>query len=151
MNILFLDFDGVFICCAGPSARLPYPPAVDALNDLIKRTNSQVVVSSAWRIGWTIEKLQQTLDEFGVWCKVIGKTCNTTYDHDSNKQSTRGEEIAEWLGECGFGHRVTDFVVVDDETCDMTNLPQDKILYVEDGWFNKGLTQEMVDKFLERK
>ena len=80
-KLIFLDFDGVL------NSQLWYietkgkrelddldTSAIERLNNLIKRTDAKVVVTSTWRLGRTIEELQATLDRNGFKGEVVGKT-----------------------------------------------------------------------------
>lgn len=112
--IIFLDIDGVFNCQlwykenfkeakkrlkkavkSREIERLEYyksqicPERIEWFNELCKETNSKVVISSTWRMGKTIQELQEILTHCGATFEIIGKTDHTGYE--------RGTEIAKWL------------------------------------------------------
>jgi hypothetical protein len=58
-------------------------------NELCKEIGAKVVISSTWRLGKTVEQLQEIMDYCGGTFEIIGKTDNTGYE--------RGTEIAKWL------------------------------------------------------
>lgn len=111
-NIIFLDIDGVlasylkmkWIDEKGP-AFVDY--SVNALNKLIEKTNSDICISSSWRIGRTIDELQNILEKRGVKCNIVGTT---------DRFGDRGEEILKWLDE---NKQYTDYIIIDDEMSDI--------------------------------
>lgn len=114
--IIFLDIDGVFNCelwyrkhhseakkqlkkdvKSKRIERLEYykaqicPERIKWFNELCYETNSKVVISSTWRLGKTVQELQEILYYCGATFDIIGKTDHTGYE--------RGTEIAKWLRE----------------------------------------------------
>ncbi len=116
--IIFLDIDGVFNCQtfyqskqfkdykeakkslkkdvkAKRIERLDYygsqicKERINWFSELCKDISADVVVSSSWRSGKTIEELQEIFDYCGGTFKVISKTEHLGYD--------RGIEISKWL------------------------------------------------------
>lgn len=116
-NIIFLDIDGVFNCELFYNSK-QFQDYLDSekgresekieklkfhssqickqrlgwFNQLCDETNSDVVLSSSWRNGGTIEELQEMFDYAGGTFKLIDKTGNC-------RCRTRGCEIKEWLEE----------------------------------------------------
>lgn len=117
-NIIFLDIDGVFNCQlffkskqyedykeAKKSLRkavkskeiesLDYYKSqicserIEWFNELCKEVNAVVVISSTWRMGKTVEELQEIMNYCGGTFKIIDKTIHTGYE--------RGTEISQWL------------------------------------------------------
>jgi hypothetical protein len=58
-------------------------------NKLCEELNAKVIISSTWRMGKTVEQLQEILNHCGGIFEIIGKTDHTGYE--------RGTEIAKWL------------------------------------------------------
>ena len=116
--IIFLDIDGVFNCDLhykseqfvnwrdakkdlkkkvkkGVIDRLDYyrsQISIDRIvmfSELCKEINAAVVISSTWRMGKTIEELQEIMDSAGGYFKIISKTERLGYE--------RGIEISKWL------------------------------------------------------
>jgi hypothetical protein len=116
--IIFLDIDGVFNCQLffeskqykdyreakkqlkkdvkkGKIERLDFYTSqickerVQWFNILCEEINAEVVVSSSWRSGKTIEELQEIFDYCGGTFKVISKTEHLGFE--------RGIEISKWL------------------------------------------------------
>ncbi len=120
MPLIFLDIDGVFNCQlfyhssqfkdykeakkklrkdvkAERIERLDYYASkickerIKWFSEMCKEINAEVIVSSTWRSGKTIEELQEIFDYCGGTFKVIGKTPYTGFE--------RGTEISKWLQE----------------------------------------------------
>lgn len=139
--VLFLDMDGVvnsarwfeviskraFRRAKGAAKRdfltMIDPAAVALLNAVIDRTGADVVISSSWRIVWSVSEIAGMLTEKGFVGKVIGATPNGAFIPSEwvdkpESEYTRGIEITAWLDE----HRdVTTFAIVDD-SADMAHL-----------------------------
>lgn len=117
-NIIFLDIDGVFNCQlfyhstqfadykaakkslrksvkAKQIERLDYYASqickerIGWFNELCKDVNAQIVISSTWRMGKTIEQLQEIINYCGGTFTIIGKTEHLGVE--------RGAEISKWL------------------------------------------------------
>lgn len=102
-KIIFLDFDGVlnnqlwYVANKGSRGRDDLDPqAIKYLNNLISETSAFVVVSSTWRLGRTVEELQEILDRNGFTGTVIGKTKDLRIGQDGDCV-LRGNEILCWL------------------------------------------------------
>jgi hypothetical protein len=125
MRIIFLDIDGVLNCGDRWAELAPYmrgrrgsrldPVAVRQVWDLIVQTGARVVISSAWRVQYTLAQLREMLGAAGFVDpeRVIGVTpvaaCRTASGLWLAVQ--RGDEIQQWLD----GHpEVTQYVVLDD-------------------------------------
>lgn len=102
-KIIFLDFDGVL------NSRLWFDKtkgnrehdsldevAVGFLNTLIKKTGAKVVVSSTWRLGHTVDELQEILNRSGFEGEVIDKTVDMRKGEDGDC-ILRGNEILQWI------------------------------------------------------
>jgi hypothetical protein len=120
-RVLFLDFDGVLI---------PLPPngeiaqdlkssveAVNNLNLIVQVTGAKVVVSSAWRMGRSVEQLQELLRKWGVKWPVFDKTAETSGEED------RGAAIGRWLGDNPVEH----FAILDDERTDLESFARNLV------------------------
>ena len=101
--VLFLDIDGVLSSEEYASRytieeweKLSYlerhidSKAVELINYICSETNADIVISSTWRYGRTVEQLQEVLNQRGCAFKVIGKTP----EHDIRY---RGYEIDTWI------------------------------------------------------
>ena len=112
--VIFLDFDGVLnslrsTLAFGGCGRHQFDAvAVDLMARLAGKADARVVVSSAWRIGQTVEGLRIILGEYSTTlaARVIGMT--------PRGLECRGAEIAQWLAENPSEHNRS-FVIVDDD------------------------------------
>jgi hypothetical protein len=101
MKLIFLDIDGVLNSRGNPEIE---PDKVLLLNDIVKETGAEIVITSTWRIGQTTQSLQQTLSSLGFIGIVNGKT---------SELWCRGEEIYDYLVQYDH-HRDMRYVVIDD-------------------------------------
>lgn len=140
-NIIFLDVDGVlnnsdwmkerkFKGIWAPDQRwesMINPEAVLVLNDIIKATNSKVVLSSTWRLNHSPEEMQFLLSQFDFTGEIIDSTKyrfvpifrNHWRMPKISEFVERGFEIHDWL--CENANYVKGFVILDDES-DMAHL-----------------------------
>lgn len=157
MKILFLDFDGVlnheqFYVKRHEADFKGYGEhpirefdfnSVKVLNYIIEQTNAKVVISSTWRIGKSIEELQEILNSVGFKGEIIGKTPNLRSVGDF---VYRGNEILKWIkdNEEMIGqpyHEFENYVILDDDS-DMLYWQKDNFLLV-DRWV--GLTMHIAN------
>lgn len=164
MRIIFLDIDGVLNCETffqervakkqlrkdvkkGEISREEYygdmlcEERISWLNDLCTAIGAKVVVSSTWRLGKTVEELQEILNRSGATFEIIGKTPHL------NADCVRGNEIYKWIKEnddklgCHY-YEYRDYVILDDDS-DML-LWQAKNFFQTDAY--SGLTPNLVYK-----
>ena len=137
MKVIFLDIDGVLINRRSCKIGLDVPDheCVERLNRIIAATSAVLVISSAWRIGRSVEELKDLMKLFGVKAKVIDRTiCNWNW--------IRGQEIENWLS---FHEDVTQFIILDDDS-DIGELSSHLIQTK----FEFGLTDENAMEAIER-
>ena len=125
--IVFLDFDGVVETIYWEKDKdgswsynihkyghdeLNNKQAIGWLNELYSKMPYDIVVSSTWRIGMTLEQLQVLITKsgFNPEIKVIGMT--PIWDQQ------RGLEIQQWIDDNNFKDK---FVIIDDDS-DMCHL-----------------------------
>lgn len=103
-KIIFLDIDGVlnsqlfYIQCketGRPMVDID-ENSVKLLNQLCEDTGADVVVTSTWRLGRTVEQLQEILDSRGFEHKVLDKTKDLRIGKYGDCV-LRGNEIYEWI------------------------------------------------------
>jgi hypothetical protein len=114
-KILFLDFDDVLNTAATLERGELFESAnIAVLNAVVDRTNAAIVVTSMWRMGATLEELEELLVNAGVHAhgRVVGSTPCLT-------DRPRGAEIAAWLKQAR--QPVRQFVILDN-LCDMGHL-----------------------------
>lgn len=119
MKLIFLDFDGVINIpiwdAEGKSCRFYYPSdgkvndfqAICWLNELCKRTEAKIVLTTSWRRLRKFDVLKEILYNSGLNkdIEIIGET------PINNK--TRSEQILEFLDTCD--ENVENFVILDDD------------------------------------
>lgn len=125
--IIFLDFDGVvetiyweqdidgswsYNIHKHRKSELNNKQAIGWLNELYSKVKYDIVVSSNWRIGMTIEDLQNLITNsgFNPEIRVIGTT-PILYQQ-------RGKEIQQWIDDNNFTGK---FIIIDDDS-DMCHL-----------------------------
>jgi hypothetical protein len=128
MKVIFLDIDGVLnhekwyrkrhqeIKMDDVVSHYPFyefdPESINQLNRIIDETGANVVISSTWRHGRTIEQLQEILEKVGFRGVIIDKTPSfyiKGVDENGEKFSytvPRGCEIDSWLESKGKFRRV---------------------------------------------
>lgn len=163
-NIIFLDIDGVlnhemFYRKRHEEGFNPEnypltefcPEAVKNLNVLIEKGNAVICVSSSWRLGRTIEELQELLNSVGVKGNVVGRTCSKL-NRSKYGETVRGDEIKHWF-ECYpeldrdyMGRPIPNNYVILDDDNDMSNEQKTHFIHV-DRWF--GLTEKDVEKAIQ--
>lgn len=111
---IFLDFDGVlnsnqyFKSLNKKSIYQPNinkmfdPEAINLLNILIEKTGANVVISSSWKFGHSLDELNNLLNLVGAKFRAIDTTPNIGH---------RAEEIQTYLN----NHQdIVDFIIIDD-------------------------------------
>ena len=107
MKVIFLDIDGVLVREHVGIGRGVDRKCVEALNRLVQESGAKIVVSSCWRLGWTVNEVCGSIHALGVEGEII--------DCTGEELSTRGAEINEWLrGRAKTHADVESFVIIDD-------------------------------------
>jgi hypothetical protein len=110
--VIFLDIDGVLAPIRQWDRYGDLDPAcIQVLNEIVIDGGADVVVSSTWRHGRTVEELQDMLQAQGFVGSVVGTTPSDI------RGAYRGDEIAAWLA----ANAVVGFVIIDDHA-DMGDL-----------------------------
>jgi hypothetical protein len=153
MKIIFLDFDGVLnseaFCRANGNRFLPETldvAAVARVNTLIARTGAKVVVSSTWRLGYSLDQLRGILARHGFSGEVLGVTpVIQDLDEDGifvTRKAPRGLEIQRWIDDQPEPPEA--FVILDDDA-DMEHLAGRLVRTL----FDTGLGDEHVEAAVE--
>ena len=112
------------------------PISVALLNNLTDVTGADIVVSSSWRKGRTLEQLQELFESVGITGKVIGMTpCLYFTGLEGYSYSVpRGCEIKAWLetnkGILGEKMSKVRYVILDDDS-DMLLWQREHYLWVD--------------------
>jgi len=130
IKVIFLDCDGVLnsikfmqYCYDNgidPDDRID-PKAVALLNELVKNTGAKIVISSCWRLPFVDDNNLDGLKDIlvtknGISDNIIGMTPDGFV---TNCRKIRGDEIQQWLDDCGY--EIESFVIIDDDS-DMSHL-----------------------------
>ena len=105
-KVLFLDIDGVLNNTASLSEGIHIiPEKCLMVRDICWRTGAKVVVSSTWRVGRSLEELQQIFRLVGMGGLIVDVTPWHT-------NGPRGEEIDHWLKD---NTKTKQYAIVDDD------------------------------------
>jgi len=153
MRIIFLDIDGVlnshefFERTQYNRSDFPYsdlnPISIKKLNEIIRRTDASVVVSSMWRFGRAADELQYILENKGF----EGRIVSTTPERGCSS-CLRGNEILNWIKEndhftnCKSHREFRSYVILDDDS-DMLYWQKDNFVKVNS---SRGLSDDDVEK-----
>lgn len=145
--IIFLDIDGVLIThreIRNNSFNKLCVKNINALCDLYE--NSSIVVISMWRLGRTVEQLQELFLDQGVTSPVIDKTKD---NWELMGEKPRGQEVLDWISDNNYQGQ---YIVVDDEIADIKgHIPIENILWVENGLYKRGFTEERLRDWKKKK
>ncbi len=158
MRVLFLDIDGVlnsdlwYKSNEKKLKKYPYdqfdPRCVKLLNAILENINAEIVVSSTWRLKYTLEELNAIFKEVGIQQSILDYTPVLTID---NNFILRGNEILKWCQDNQYrlGIRYLeykDFAILDDIT---------EMLYWQKDYFFKtdryiGLTPSIAKQIIRQ-
>lgn len=143
LPVIFLDIDGVLNSAnwmhmghmgadfddVGKRKHLD-PRAGRVLNRILKLVPSEIVISSAWRIGHSCKWMQRALRARGVTrARVIGRT--------PGGGGFRGPQIQDWLD----AHDPRPFVIIDDSD-DMLDVQRPRLVRTD---WQTGLLEEHIE------
>jgi len=147
MKLIFLDIDGVLN--SERHAKKMHeqgvtdtynefdPECVAALNRICDESGAVCVLSSTWRLSWSLPGMLEHLRKFGFTGELVDKTPITSKE--------RGFEIAMCLGHFHrHGPEVESFVILDDDS-DMEHL----LPFLVKTSFKTGLSEEDADKAIK--
>jgi hypothetical protein len=118
-RIIFLDIDGVMNCQVfydrvghqgEERLRNICGQRIEWLNDLCACVKADVVISSTWRLGKTVDELKELLREAGATFNVVDKTPVL-----NGKWALRGNEILLWI-QASRDDDFKDYVIIDDDS-----------------------------------
>ncbi len=157
MKIIFLDIDGVlnsdsWYKSINPEERLNPdihfdPRNIQLLNKLVLKTGAKIVLSSTWRIRYSLAEMQNILKTKGANIEIVDFTPDLTSKDDS---FTRGNEILKWCKEnekvigCKYSKYKT-YAIIDDN--------DDMLYWQRNNFFQTdryvGLTPSVVQKIIK--
>ncbi len=147
-KILFVDFDGVLNNAAmwfyspsfGMDNQADYlsKTLTPKLNPIIEATDCYIVISSSWRMQYSLDEIKQflTINGFKYSNKIIGITPKDRY-------GKREFEISEWL----ISYKnFSNYAILDDVAFNIETVHPNKFVKVNSDY---GLTDENVIKIIE--
>lgn len=137
MKYLFLDIDGVLNSRKTLGVYNVHLDSnlVRTLNKIVKITQCSVVISSTWRILYSLDTLQAMLFNQGM------TMCHKIIDKTPQCSSFRGKEIKKFLDE----HPTDCYIILDDET---DFLEEQKSSLIRTDW-NTGITDEDAERAIK--
>lgn len=120
IRVLFLDFDGVLNSVRSAIAFKSYkehaldPVAVGMIRTLVEEHNLKIVISSTWRVLYSMEEFHSMFLTYHKW-----DTRNIIIDVTPYIPilKLRGYEIVSWLQNgMGKNYNVTDYIIIDDDS-----------------------------------
>ena len=113
------------------------PSAVQLLNQLVKDSGAEVILSSTWRLRYSLEEMNDMLKKRGATFQIIGTTPSI------KRQGTkRGSEVSLFLSK--LEEQPESFVILDD----IDQFPHHRANFVRTPE-KTGLTKEYVEKALK--
>jgi len=126
MKIIFLDIDGVLNSDTWQKTdkykkrkdpeKWFDPYAINLFNKLINETKAKVVLTSTWRLKYSIEEMRKIFSNVEIKCDLVGFTPDLSSNND---YVVRGNEILKWckdnrnlIGTSPMNY--TDFIILDD-------------------------------------
>lgn len=89
---------------------------VSYINEVAGYTRAKIVVTSTWRVKYSLEELRQIFRDNGISAEIVGKT-----DIGLN----RGEEIEQYISD----NEIESYVVIDDQVKDILRcIPKERVI-----------------------
>ena len=89
---------------------------VSYINEVAGYTRAKIVVTSTWRVKYSLEELRQIFRDNGISAEIVGKT-----DIGLN----RGEEIEQYISD----NEIESYVVIDDQVKDiLKHIPKERVI-----------------------
>lgn len=154
MKYIFLDIDGVLATNStyGVGTKNKWGcymfdvKCVAVFNFILQETGAEIILSSDWRVHYTLQEMREIFAHNGVLRGPIGFTSKLrTYD-TTNLESIRADEIRAWLDLHAWKDDVK-WVVIDDLNMDEWLHPNFVLCpNHQDGIKRKGLREIIIDK-----
>lgn len=154
MKVLFLDIDGVlnseedyreYSLKNGRPAPIEFYTDAKArmISDICTRTGANIVLSSTWRKGLTLEKGAILFERLGLPAVLVG----FTPDFSSEGSPPRGQEIKYFVENHTLPEEIEKFAVIDDDSDAGQSLPSGGKFFQTT--FGKGITEEIKNQIIE--
>jgi len=141
--LIFLDIDGVLVTwnslkfnkSSSKDRELFDKSCVKILNDVLKKTNCKVIISSSWRIGRSLEDLREIFFKNKIETLPFDKT-------PPSATGRRGKEILAWMFNNNINPQEAKFLVIDDEIYDIVPVVELKNIFHVRGSLKTGLVKK---------
>lgn len=143
MKVIFLDIDGVLNCQSSKSHCGIFVGIDDSkvkrLRKIVDATGAKIVLSSSWRLGWSIHR--DCCDDGGRYLNSKLRKAGLFILDKTGKCPRRPMEVWDWLQ----GKQIESFVILDDEDWNWGHLSKH---WVQTEFYNDngGLQDEHVEK-----
>jgi hypothetical protein len=155
-KIMFVDIDGPLATngCSDVTEKTKWHPhlyrmdirCVKALNEILTITGAEMVISSDWRIHFTLEELGEIFEWNGVIKKPTDKTIIAPVSMSSLERN-RVNEISIWLKE----HLPDKWVAFDDLNLYSSAVPNFVLCDYEDGISNKEVKETIIKYLIDNE
>ena len=151
MKVFFLDLDGVMSSLLSTrdnkwDAPEFIPKAVNSLNNIIRKTDCEIILSSSWKHDFPLVEMREIFAYNGVIKGPIGYTPNTPKTDGTKLHESRAQEILTWLKWYDWKNQMK-WVAVDDMNLDEWLYPNFVLSPVdEEGLAYEGLEEEIIKK-----
>jgi len=159
-KICFLDIDGC-LCLEDSDYSYFDPDCLSRLQRIIETTDTYIVISSAWRVGQSVQSLRNIFsiqgDTYGIYkgprpyfdvSRIIGKTLSLHIGRDIETSTLwgRGYEIDAWLRDTKDKLNIDKYLIIDDEIADLQPLKA-SVLKTN---CKTGITEEIANEAIRR-
>ena len=149
-KLIFLDIDGVMNSTSFYEKTENFvwgmfcPDAVRNLNQIVKETGAEIVISSAWRLHMMLDELQLIFNKNKVIPRIAYGTPRLQYKYYENKTKVpRGCEIKLMME---IYEVAEDYVIIDDDASGILLAQKDHFFQTDP---DLGLTDDVRDKVIK--
>jgi hypothetical protein len=174
-KIIFIDVDGPLAWATWGDGKvkinentmneftIPYPwvkEDCEALQEICENTNAELVLSSDWKMHFTLKQMSDVFIEYGIYAKLIDTTThmNTTQMDMWNKMSKpslefeRAHQIVKWAKD----NRISNWIAIDDMKLSAEfkwmkhRIPMWRHVQVDGDWGYGGKLRDKVDECIKK-
>lgn len=135
-KLIFLDVDGVLNHSISTDAI--DAKCLENLREIVKQTNSLIILISSWKSGWNKNKKEQFDSDANYLDERLKEVGLSIFDKSSRNAYPRCFEVADWL----VRFNTNKYVVLDDDWGNYGNTPiKEKLIRCD--YYDRGLTKEL--------
>lgn len=151
LKILFLDIDGVLLPYYKNAGHYLYKDSsielfpkkcATVLNNIVEQTGCKIVISSDWRLSYSLKELQEIFKINLINCDLIDVTTGDFYDSE-DLWKTRVKQINQWISQ----NSVYKYVAVDD--MNLIELGKEHFVHCTKGAFEGILQTGVQEKIIK--